>query len=204
MGVSERRQRERQARRSSVIDAARGLLLEKGFNGATTKQIAERCELSEATLFFYFKNKDEILSSILFESIDFWAEGFNKVAGAKLQPDNKLARLWKFFKKVREEHPEYFFVSAYLARPYAMADVSDEIKNKIVDKSGENFQRLAAILEDITGRSDGRIMADFVWSTFLGLMVLRDSRDNLNSTPHPSDRDLVAIFDMLKTSILAR
>ncbi len=66
MGVAERRERERQARKDAVLDAARNLLLEKGFRGTTTKEIAQLCELSEATLFFYFKNKDEILLSLLF------------------------------------------------------------------------------------------------------------------------------------------
>lgn len=71
MGVSERREREKQARMSGFLDAARDLLLEKGFTGTTTKKIAERCEMSEATLFFYFKNKDEVFASLLFESIGF-------------------------------------------------------------------------------------------------------------------------------------
>ncbi len=69
MGVVERRERERQARKGAVLEAARQLLLEKGFRGTTTREVAKRCELSEATLFFYFKNKDEILVSLLFESI---------------------------------------------------------------------------------------------------------------------------------------
>lgn len=71
MGVQERRQRERQARRSAVLDAARLLVRERGYNGTTTRQIAEACELSEATLFFYFSSKDEIFTSLLFEGIDF-------------------------------------------------------------------------------------------------------------------------------------
>ncbi|HJL53937.1 MAG TPA: helix-turn-helix domain-containing protein, partial [Arenicellales bacterium] len=78
MGVQERREREREARKDAVLDAAREILLEKGFRGTTTKAIAARCELSEATLFFYFNNKDEILASLLFESIGFWGEGLDK------------------------------------------------------------------------------------------------------------------------------
>ena len=74
MGVSERRQRERAARRESILDAARDVLLSQGLRGTTTKEIAERCELSEATLFFYFQSKDEILLLLIFESISFWAD----------------------------------------------------------------------------------------------------------------------------------
>ncbi len=202
MGVAERRAREREARKSSVLDATRSLLLERGFNGTTSKQIAERCELSEATLFFYFKNKDEIIVSLLFESISSWSVGLERISGLKLTPEKKLSRLWQFFKKMKDEHPEYFVVFAYLARPNALAEISDELQAEIVRDSGENFQRLAKLLEDITGRNDGRLMADMVWATFLGLMVLRDSRENLHSKVHPTERDLATVCDMLTKALL--
>lgn len=202
MSVAERREREKQARISGFLDAARDLLLEKGFTGTTTKKIAERCEMSEATLFFYFKNKDEVFASLLFESIGFWSQGMAKIAEAKISPEKKLARIWAFYKSVREEHPEYLILSAYLARPNAIAGVSDEIRNDIVRLSGENFQILAEILEDITGRSDGRIMADMMWSTYLGLMIVRDSRENLKTQPHPNDRELAVAYRILEKGLL--
>ena len=62
-----------------MLDAARQLVRERGFNGTTTKLIAERCELSEATLFWYFQSKDEIFTSLLFEGIDFMARGLAAV-----------------------------------------------------------------------------------------------------------------------------
>lgn len=202
MGVSERREREKQARMSGFLDAARDLLLEKGFTGTTTKKIAERCEMSEATLFFYFKNKDEVFASLLFESIGFWADGLDKISKAKLTPEKKLARVWQFYKSVREEHPEYLILSAYLSRPNSIAGVSDEIRSDIVRLSGGNFQQLAEILEDITGRSDGRIMADMMWSTYLGLMIVRDTRENLKTSVHPNDRELAAAYKILEKGLL--
>ncbi|KKL79123.1 hypothetical protein LCGC14_2017960, partial [marine sediment metagenome] len=39
MGIEQRRQRERDARRKAVLDAARGLVRQHGFNGTTTRQI---------------------------------------------------------------------------------------------------------------------------------------------------------------------
>ena len=90
MGVSERRQRERAARRESILDAARDVLLSQGLRGTTTKEIAERCELSEATLFFYFQSKDEILLLLIFESISFWAEGLDALAAKPVPPADLL------------------------------------------------------------------------------------------------------------------
>ena len=197
MGIAERRQREREARIAQVLDAARFLLLERGFNGTTTKLIAGHCELSEATLFFYFRNKDEILISLLFEGIDTWTKALKKIQKLKSEPKAKLQKIWQLFEQIRKQHPEYYLLSAYLARPQAMANISEDIRNKIIEDSGVNFQRLANLLEEITGRTDGHIMADTLWSCFLGLTVLGESRSNLDSSPHPTAQDFSSIFNIL-------
>ncbi|MBQ62997.1 MAG: hypothetical protein CMQ19_13110 [Gammaproteobacteria bacterium] len=203
MGVQERREREREARRGAVLDATRAILLEKGFRGTTTKGIAERCELSEATLFFYFNNKDEILVSLLFESIQFWAAGLDKIARSSVGAEKKLDLIWRFHEKVNDEHPEYYVMSAYLAQPNALEGVSEEIKERIVQQSGDNFQRLASLLEETTGQADGRHMADTMWATFLGLMVLREFRVNLGHGDVRNKRqDRITAFEWLKDGFL--
>ncbi|MCP4301285.1 MAG: TetR/AcrR family transcriptional regulator [Gammaproteobacteria bacterium] len=202
MGVAERREREREARKTSVLDAARSLLLERGFTGTTTKQIAEYCELSEATLFFYFKNKDEIFLSLLFEGIEYWEQGLDKIQKLNISAEKRLRRIWKFFQDVESKHPEYYLLSANLARPQATSDISPEIKEQIIRRSGANFQRLAELLEETTGRSDGRIMADAMWSAFLGLTVLRESRQNLDSGRHPTKRDFDRVLEILSKGLL--
>jgi AcrR family transcriptional regulator len=200
----ERRERERQARKGAVLEAARQLLLEKGFRGTTTREVAKRCELSEATLFFYFKNKDEILVSLLFESISFWADGLDKLEKSRVSAHKLLDKIWQFHEEVNNKHPEYYVVSAYLAQPNALVGVSDEIKEQIVHLSGENFQRLAHLLERATGHSDGYHLADTLWSMFLGLMILRDSRINLgHEEVRTGKRNRAAVFETLKRGLLA-
>lgn len=204
MGVAERRERERQARKGAVLEAARHLLLEKGFRGTTTKEVAKRCELSEATLFFYFKNKDEILVSLLFESIHFWADAWKKLEKSRLVGNKLLDKIWQFHEEVNDNHPEYYVISAYLAQPNALLGVSAEIKEEIVHLSGENFQRMAALLERATGQPDGYRLGDALWSMFLGLMILRDSRINLgHEEVRTSKRDRAAVFETFKRGLLA-
>jgi len=203
MGIAERREREREARRSALLEAARELLLERGFGGTTTRAIAERCELSEATLFFYFGSKEEILVSLLFEGIDYWAKGLERLEKQSLPAAEKLARLWKYFGDVRSEHPEYFLLSTHLAQPRATADVAVEVRAEIVRRSGENFARLARLLEETTGLGDGRIAADLLWGAFFGVMALRDARVNLGAKPHPTDRELTAMFKALADGLAA-
>ncbi len=190
MGIQERRERERQFRRSAVLDAARGLVRENGFAGTTTRQIAERCELSEATLFWYFKSKDEIFVSLLFEAIDFTANGLEKIGALNLEPEKMLFRLWHFFAELREEHPEYYFVFTYLAHPRSIASINEDVREELARRSGDNFRLLAELLRSIIGAENCRQAADLIWSAFVGLMVLRDSRENLGARAHPHESEL--------------
>lgn len=197
MGVQERRERERDARRKSVLDATRTLVRERGFNGTTTRQIADRCELSEATVFFYFNSKDEIVTSLLLEGIDFMARGLDEIAAARLDRRQRIVRLWRFFGKVRAEHPEYTHVFSYLAHPQATATVPAEVKAELARRSGDNFRRLAALLDGKDGGSTGRVAADLIWAAFVGLSVLRDSRENLGARAHPTERELGVALELL-------
>ena len=47
-------------RRAQIIDAALNLFAEKGFNGARTKEIAQRAGISETLIFQHFKTKEEL------------------------------------------------------------------------------------------------------------------------------------------------
>ncbi len=201
MGVQERRQREREARRASVLDATRALVLERGFNGTTTKQIAARCELSEATLFFYFQNKDEIFLSLLFEGIDYTGRFLDELVAAELEPQQKLERLWRFYSEINDEHPEYVHLFGYLARPQATAQVTDEMRDEIARQTGDNFRRLAAVFAETVGQHRARLVADLMWGSFIGLMTLRDTRGNLGAPVHPSSDEFAAAFDILMAGI---
>ena len=52
-------------RHSQLLQIAIGLFSEKGFNGATTREIANRAGISEAMVFRHFANKEELYSAIL-------------------------------------------------------------------------------------------------------------------------------------------
>jgi len=53
-----------QARRAQILSAAADVFSEKGFRGATIKEIAETAHVSEGTLYNYFAGKGEILAAI--------------------------------------------------------------------------------------------------------------------------------------------
>lgn len=72
MGIAERREREREALRTRIVEAARDIVSEQGLDALSMRAIAERVEYSPATLYLYFRDKDELLREVV-------AEGFRRL-----------------------------------------------------------------------------------------------------------------------------
>ncbi len=62
---SAKRQRLTAKRQQEILDAAVRVFSRKGFNGATTKEIAVEAGVAEGTIFRYFKTKKDILLSMV-------------------------------------------------------------------------------------------------------------------------------------------
>lgn len=70
MGILERRMREKEQRREDIIAAASHVFCTKGLENATMDEIAKHAELSKATLYLYFKNKEELFLAVLLIVVD--------------------------------------------------------------------------------------------------------------------------------------
>ncbi|MCS7154713.1 MAG: TetR/AcrR family transcriptional regulator [Bacteroidota bacterium] len=62
-----RREREKQQRRNELLQAARQVFAERGYEGATLEEIAQRAQLGKGTVYNYFPSKQELFFSILDE-----------------------------------------------------------------------------------------------------------------------------------------
>lgn len=52
-------------KRKYILDTARKVFVEKGFQSVTMKDIVEACEISRGGLYLYFESTDQILLEVL-------------------------------------------------------------------------------------------------------------------------------------------
>jgi AcrR family transcriptional regulator len=86
LGISERRQREREARREQILRAAVEVFAERGLEGASMEAVAERAELGKASLYYYFPTKQALLDAVL----EAGAERFSGELAAVRAPEGGL------------------------------------------------------------------------------------------------------------------
>jgi AcrR family transcriptional regulator len=64
---AQRRQREREKRLQTILDAAAELFAGEGYHKASMEMIADLAEVSVGTVYFYFKNKEDLLIRLIDE-----------------------------------------------------------------------------------------------------------------------------------------
>jgi AcrR family transcriptional regulator len=72
-------------RREQIIQAATRVFCEEGFQGATFKRVAELVGLREASLFYYFPGKQDLLGAVLARQDDIGGNRGNSSGGPGLE-----------------------------------------------------------------------------------------------------------------------
>ena len=114
MSIEERRKREKLERRQAILKAALDVYETEGYLGTTMEKIAERAELSKATLYLYFKTKDEIFVHAIGANLQSFSELLEDLyKRRKSIGDELLEAFWDVFKQYYDENPMAFQLTLY-------------------------------------------------------------------------------------------
>ena len=76
--------------RRKILDAAFEMFVEVGYERTSIRAIAEKIEYSPATIYLYYKDKDELLYEVQREAFDLLAKSFAPLAEIR-HPSNDCA-----------------------------------------------------------------------------------------------------------------
>lgn len=83
----------RQAVRNEILRAAADLFRERGYRASTLDDIASALGMSKASLYTYFRAKEEMLASISRETMEAYTRQLDLVLRSGLPPEDKLRRI---------------------------------------------------------------------------------------------------------------
>ena len=207
MGIAERKDRERRQRRQQIVDAARKVFSAKGFKGATMEDIAREAELSPATLYLYFRNKDELYAAI---NLDILEHVIEKMEGVQkrddLTPNQKVDGFKEAFYSLYQFDPLMLKYVFHLQASEDLRNLSPEILSEIKRLSQRSIRAMAGIFED--GVRQGIFvdalpiaLADVFWAVFTGLVIWEDSKKALDSRKDYLKPTLDLAVDILNRGI---
>ncbi len=179
MVVRARRQREREARREAILEAAGRTLARLGF-AMTMEDVAAQAEVSKGTVYLYFPSKDALLAGFAERQLDTLLErAATVVSTAERGLDAVLGIVGEYLR---------FFAS----HPNILHTLVDWLRQPEVDDSSDDFQAYRARLQEVQaitlraferGMTDGSIRGDIdplaqslhLWATSVGVVLIQQN-----------------------------
>ncbi|MBO0934336.1 TetR/AcrR family transcriptional regulator [Fibrella aquatilis] len=188
MGIVERKEREKEDMRRRIVDAARHLYVLNGFEKLSIRAIAEEIEYSAATIYLYFKDKNEVMYAIHQQAFGKMMQEFQPIVSLN-DPFEKLIAMGRKYTQFAVENPELFDVMFIITAPMETLECREEIwsEGRIA------FTMLVQVVREcidagIFQPQDPEVAAMMIWSTIHGYTALFiRKRMNMFSDQHRAD-----------------
>jgi AcrR family transcriptional regulator len=183
MGIKERKNRERERRRQQIMIAAKRVFSKKGFGKATMEDIAREAELSPGTLYLYFKNKDELFSSLSLRILQYLQLRLEHVVRGdeSLSPNQKILALKDALYDVYEFDSLMLVNLFHLQSSETLKNLSPEFLSDMNNLSRKALGMISDIFKE--GISAGAFiekhpvaLSDIFWGMFSGLVLWEESK----------------------------
>ena len=106
-GARERRDRDHEAMRRTILAAARDLFLKQGYENASMRKIAERIEYSPPAIYRYFTSKEDIFFAVAQAGFRLFHRAINAAEPAADPLETLRRRFWRYY-EFSKAQPEYF------------------------------------------------------------------------------------------------
>lgn len=210
MGVAERRAREKEALRQSILDAASQLVVEQGHQSLSIRKIAEKIEYAPSTIYLYFQDKYEILASICFEVFDQLAAKLEELKETEPDSLRMLKQGLRCYVEFGLANPSYYMVAFLTPWPELPPDHPVMARGGHVDASMRAFSYLRDGIQQgidagVFRNEDSNMLAQAIWLAMHGLTT---GLITMGSDPHfpwvEREALITGQLDLLVRGILAK
>ncbi|MBC8181765.1 TetR/AcrR family transcriptional regulator [candidate division KSB1 bacterium] len=209
MGITERKEREKERRRNEIINAAEKVFFTKGRVLATMDDVAEEAELSKGTLYLYFKNKEDLYLAINLRGMEILYGLFLEASKKQKTGLEKARAIGSAYFRFYKEYPDYFTALMYFEF-HEMNLYTEQSMAAKCDMQGHDA--LYILIEAIElGIKDGSIRSDVdpvkaatvLWGHSTGLIQLISTKGEHLQDDHGLDmNELIDYgFEMIEYSL---
>jgi AcrR family transcriptional regulator len=107
MGVKERREREKSETREKILDAARELFINEGYEGVSMRKVAEMIEYSPTAIYVHFADKEELFRELCHQDYARLAEVFRSSVISS-EPIERLRQIGQIYVDFGTKYPNHY------------------------------------------------------------------------------------------------
>ncbi len=146
METSGRKQKEKEHRRRAILKAARSLLLKKGYDAVSIRQIAAISELGAGTIYSYFSGKPEIYATLSIEVFDLLHEHLRSAFAPDAGPAERLRAIGAALLDFSVKHRAYYdFLDYFMSSPRTIFPA--DMKSRIDEYGGRALSPISDAIE---------------------------------------------------------
>lgn len=176
MGSKERRDRERQELRDKILNAARELFAEEGYEKVAMRQIAERIEYSPTAIYLHFPDKETLFRELCNQDFGRLSEKMARLAQIE-DPLDRIEKLGEAYVAFALEYPNHYRMMFMTVHP--VQEITEEERRQMEnpDENAYAFLRLTCVEAIEAGRvreelRDPDLLAQLLWAGVHGLAAL--------------------------------
>ncbi len=176
-----RKEKERETRKKLILNSALRVFKTKGLDHATMDEIAQEADFGKATLYYYFKSKEEIFSTILIKGWTSLWDGIEDVVIEENTPRRKFIKIIKkIIELVNEDRPLYEFLFFAPQTHPTTNDVEPEWKQYQVKLTNTMHKLIEIGIEaGEFPNLDSQITLKALGYIFHGMILMGKDRENI-------------------------
>jgi len=176
VGTKERRERERRELRRKILDAARALFVEQGYDAVTMRKIAQAIEYSPTAIYLHFKDKMAVMRALCDQDYLALAKRFRKIATVA-DPVERLRQAGLAYAEFGFKHPNHYQWMFMTLHPHNRPEDS-ALEQGNPEEDAYAFLRWTVSEAIAQGRfrpelSDPELVSQVIWSGIHGVISLR-------------------------------
>jgi AcrR family transcriptional regulator len=174
MGIAERKERHKEDIKKRILEAAKELFLEKGFEATSMRNIAEKVEFSPTALYLYFKEKNDIIYSLHQEGFRMLSSNFQVLAMVS-DPMERLKAMGRIYIKFALENSDFYELMFIMKEPLQYLESCAE------EQWSEGEKVYGALHSTVLQCQQNEMFKDIephglslmIWSTMHGLCTMK-------------------------------
>ncbi|MFX1367216.1 MAG: TetR/AcrR family transcriptional regulator [Promethearchaeota archaeon] len=115
-----------QAKYDSIVDASIKLTNELGFDGISISKIAKKAKVSPATIYIYFKNKEDLFTRLYIDIRRKMSQGALLGLEERMTTEETFKSIWHHSFTFNLRHPEYCTYRELFERTTMMRNIRAE------------------------------------------------------------------------------
>ena len=170
--IRHRQEREKQELRQAILAAAGELFLEQGYERFSLRKVAERVGYSPTTIYLYFRDKDDLLFTVVEEGFERFSQQLAAAAQSQEDAWERLIALGRAYVAFGLQNPVYYQLMFMQRADFLTHTPVGESQPRIMSFQVLRQTVQQAIDDGVLRPGDAESYSDVLWALVHGMVSL--------------------------------